>query len=113
MGKLKNFLLTEAPTYPPYGLSVDEFAEAQESFTEYARSRVYVGSQDYDLGESQRMENLSVNNVITELREEIADAVNYLVGLDIVVSRLFPTVDDWLKFGIEQGWAIPKTETEV
>jgi len=113
MGNMKNLLMSEPPNYPPFGLSVDQFAEAQQSFTEYARSRVYVGSQDYDLGESQRMEALSVNNVITELREEIADAVNYLVGLDIVVSRLFPTVDDWLKFGIEQGWAVPKTETEV
>lgn len=104
MGYIKNLLLTEPPAYAPHGMTVDQFAEAQSQFADYARSRIYRNSEHYDYGDSQRMESLSVPQVITELREEIADAVNYLVGLDIIVSRLFVTQEDWELYGIAQGW---------
>jgi len=86
--------LTELPKYTSYGMSVEQFAEAQQQFTEYARTRIIIGGQEYDLGESQRIENLTPVQIVKELRDEIADAVNYLVGLDIAIARIVERLDN-------------------
>lgn len=81
-------LRPQLPVYPPLGLTTDEFAESQRAFTEFARKRILLGAQEYDHGGTQRMEELSAVQIVQELREEIADAVNYLTGLDIYLSRI-------------------------
>ena len=75
------------PDYPPFGLSSEEFAECQERFTRFARSRILNGDH-YDKLTHQRMEELNAEEIVKELREEIADAVNYLAGLDLFLARI-------------------------
>jgi hypothetical protein len=75
------------PVYPPFGMTTIEFAECQKQFTNFARTRIYAGAH-YDKLTHQRMEELSAEEIVSELREEIADAVNYLTGLDIYLQRI-------------------------
>jgi hypothetical protein len=75
------------PIYPPYGMTTEEFADCQATFTEFARQRIYSG-EEYDKLTHQRMEELTGEQIVNELREEIADAVNYLAGLDIYLARI-------------------------
>jgi hypothetical protein len=83
---------TGAPVeYEPYGMTTEQLAVAQESFTAYARGRITgVGNRDYGFGSKQAFEDMSMVRIAAELRDEIADAVNYLTFLDIKISR-------WLK----------------
>jgi hypothetical protein len=61
----------------------------QRLFTGYAASRLIgVGKDQYDQGESQKFEDMTVGDLITGLREELADVVNYAVMLDIRLGRL-------------------------
>jgi hypothetical protein len=77
------------PVYLPFGMTVKQFANAQQSFTEFARDRIVKGgAAAYDLGTHQKMEALPPAQLITELREELADAINYIAGLDIQLQRL-------------------------
>lgn len=76
------------PIHPAYGISTDEFATAQRRFSTYARLRLQgVGHTQYDQGGKQSFEDMSVHRLIDELRDEIADAVNYLAMIDIQLSR--------------------------
>jgi len=78
----------EQPTHAPYGMTTEQLAEAQRQFTSYARSRITgVGNRDYSRGSIQAFENMPVGKLISELRDEIADAVNYLTFIDIQLSR--------------------------
>ncbi len=71
-----------------YGITVDELAQAQRRFTNYARLRLTgVGKRDYDHGGKQAFEDMGLHRLIDELRDEVADAVNYLTFLDIQLSR--------------------------
>lgn len=79
---------TALPVYPMFGMTPKEFAECQKSFTQFARKRILNSANQYDHGTNQRMEELSAVEIVNELREEIADAVNYLTGLDIYLSRI-------------------------
>lgn len=75
-------------THPGYGITTEQLADAQEQFTAYARSRITgVGNRDYSRGSIQAFENMPVGKLISELRDEIADAVNYLTFIDIQLSR--------------------------
>ena len=76
------------PQHTGYGITVDELANAQRRFTNYARLRLTgVGKRDYDHGGRQAFEDMGLHRLINELRDEIADAVNYLTFLDIQLSR--------------------------
>jgi len=91
MSKMKDELFKEngfmsEPDYPPFGLSTNEFAHAQEVFTHWARERIMLGIH-YDKGTHQEIETKSPIQLLTEFREELADAVNYLTALDIWVQR--------------------------
>jgi len=79
---------TKLPTYPPFGMSPEQFALCQETFTEFARYRILSSANEYDQGDRQRMEGLTAVQIVKELREELADAVNYLTGLDIYLARI-------------------------
>ena len=79
--------MNQLPSYPPYGMTTEEFAECQKEFTDFARSRIF-GGDCYDKLTHQRMEELTAQEIVNELREEIADAVNYLTGLDVYLSRI-------------------------
>lgn len=85
-------MFTGAPIeHEAYGMTTEQLAEAQESFTAYARGRITgVGNRDYGFGSKQAFEDMSAVRIAAELRDEIADAVNYLTFLDIKISR-------WLK----------------
>lgn len=98
MGRIKNKWIEEnysdfnesgtgLPVYPPFGLTSKEFAECQKKFTKFARTRILNG-QAYDKLTHQRMEELTAVEIVQELREEIADAVNYLTGLDVYLARI-------------------------
>lgn len=83
---------TGAPIeHEPYGMTTEQLAEAQQKFTGYARLRISgVGHLDYSKESSQAFEDMTAVQIAKELRDEIADAVNYLTFLDIKISR-------WLK----------------
>jgi hypothetical protein len=75
-------------THPSYGISSDELAEAQRKFTTYARLRLQgVGHVQYDRGDKQAFEDMDLHRLINEMRDEIADSVNYLAFMDIQLSR--------------------------
>lgn len=46
-----------------------------------------TGHRDYNRGDKQAFEDMSIHRLVDELRDEIADAVNYLAFLDIQLSR--------------------------
>lgn len=76
------------PKHPGYGVTTDELAEAQRRFTNYARMRImHAGNREYSRGSKQAFEDMGVHRLIDELRDEIADAVNYLTFIDIQLSR--------------------------
>ena len=75
-------------THPSYGISTDELAEAQRKFTTYARLRLQgVGHVQYDREGKQAFEDMDLHRLINEMRDEIADSVNYLAFMDIQLSR--------------------------
>lgn len=92
MAQMKNELLNNVatlPVYPPYGMTPEQFAECQERFTDFARERILSGgAAEYDKSGHQRMEEMNAQEIVKELREELADAVNYLTGLDLYLSRI-------------------------
>lgn len=74
--------------HPGYGITTDQLAEAQRRFTNYARLRIMgTGNREYSRGSKQAFEDMSLHRLVDELRDEIADAVNYLAFLDIQLSR--------------------------
>jgi len=88
MGEMKRLSMAQLPTYEAFGLTVTQFAEAQNQFTQFARDRILIGAVEYDQETHQRIETLTAQQLVQELREELADAVNYLTGLDLFLSRL-------------------------
>jgi predicted DNA-binding ribbon-helix-helix protein len=46
-----------------------------------------TGNREYSRGSSQAFEDMSVHRLIDEMRDELADAVNYLTFLDVQLSR--------------------------
>lgn len=83
--------MSEQVTYAPFGLTTEQYAEAQQAFTDYARSRIYLGKLEYDLATHQKVEVQSLDELVTQLREELADAVNYLTAIDIKLERILNT----------------------
>lgn len=74
--------------HPGYGITTEQLAEAQRRFTNYARLRIMgTGNREYSRGSKQAFEDMSLHRLIDELRDEIADSVNYLTFLDIQLSR--------------------------
>ena len=74
--------------HPGYGITTEQLAEAQRRFTNYARLRIMgTGNREYSRGSKQAFEDMSIHRLVDELRDEIADAVNYLTFLDIQLSR--------------------------
>lgn len=74
--------------HKPYGISSEELAEAQRRFCNYARFRISdTGARQYDEQDHQAFEDMTPQRVLLELRDELADAVNYLTFLDIQLSR--------------------------
>lgn len=74
--------------HPGYGITTDQLAEAQRRFTNYARMRIMgTGNREYSRGSTQAFEDMSIHRLIDEMRDELADAVNYLTFLDIQLSR--------------------------
>jgi len=76
------------PNYPSWGISTEELAESQRRFCNYARFRITdTGSRQYSELDHQAFETMSPQRILLELRDEIADAVNYLAFLDIQLQR--------------------------
>lgn len=83
------------PKHPGYGVTTDELAEAQRRFTNYARLRIMgTGNREYSRGGKQAFEDMSLHRLIEELRDEIADSVNYLTFMDIQLSRWKRTLEE-------------------
>jgi hypothetical protein len=76
------------PLHPRYGITTDKLAEAQRRFTNYARMRIVgAGNREYSRGSKQAFEDMGLHRLIDELRDELADAVNYLTFIDVQLSR--------------------------
>ena len=74
--------------HPEYGMTVEQLAESQRRFTNYARLRLQgTGSREYSYGNKQAFEDMDPHRLINEMRDELADAVNYLTFLDIKLAR--------------------------
>lgn len=85
------------PQHPGYGVTTEELAEAQRRFTNYARLRIMgTGNREYGRGSKQAFEDMGLHRLIDELRDEIADSVNYLTFLDIQLSRWKTTLEEKL-----------------
>lgn len=83
--------------HPGYGVTTDQLAEAQRRFTNYARLRILgTGNREYGRGSKQAFEDMGLHRLIDELRDEMADAVNYLTFLDIQLSRWKTTLEEKL-----------------
>ena len=68
-------------------MDVEALKRAHKRFANYARFRIDSIGREYDDGEQQRFESMSPQRLILEMRDELADAVNYLAFLDIQLSR--------------------------
>jgi hypothetical protein len=75
-------------------MTVHELANAQQRFANYARFRLQMQSGEYDRGSEQAFEGMTPQRLIMELRDELADAVNYLSFLDVQLSRWQRTMED-------------------
>ena len=87
------------------GVTTEDLASYHEAFADYCRSRVKgVGAAQYDDGKGQKFEQLTFNDVLGELVDEIADAQNYLTMLSIKVLTAYGFMDvvDTLKEASEQ-----------
>lgn len=85
------------PQHPRYGVTTEQLAEAQRRFTNYARLRIMgTGNREYSRGSKQAFEDMGFHRLVDELRDEIADAVNYLTFLDIQLSRWKTTLEEKL-----------------
>lgn len=89
--------VAEPPVSPPYGMTTDQLAEYQRRFTTYARLRIHgTGNREYNRGDKQAFEDMSVHRLIDEAVDELADFVNYAVMLSIGLQRLQRRVEDTL-----------------
>lgn len=76
--------------YAPYGMSVGDLVMAQAGFTRRARERISgVGADQYDGENAQAFEDMDIPRIVSELRAELLDAVNYLTFIDIHMERWF------------------------
>ena len=81
--------------HPDYGITSGELAEAQRRFTNYARMRlVSTGSRQYDFDTRQSFEDMEPARILLELRQELADAVNYLTFIDVQLDRWSRRLED-------------------
>ena len=83
--------------HPGYGITTEQLAEAQRRFTNYARLRILgAGNREYSRGSKQAFEDMGLHRLVDELRDEIADAVNYLTFLDVQLGRWKSSLEDRL-----------------
>jgi hypothetical protein len=83
----------QPPGYLPFGLTSLELSQAQFEFCEFARRRILgVGSDQYSDASHQKIETKEPADIIKDIREELADAVNYLAALDLHLERLGRTL---------------------
>ena len=76
------------PMPPEFGLTPEQFARYHRRACAYSRFRLLdAGSREYDEGTHQKMEEFDPHRILLELRQEVADAITYLVGLDLTIAR--------------------------
>lgn len=75
-------------------ITVHELGNAQRRFANYARYRLLMHGKEYDEGTEQAFERMTPQRLIMELRDELADAVNYLTFLDVQLSRWQRTIEE-------------------
>jgi len=76
------------PMPPHFGLTPEQFASYHRRACAYSRFRLLdAGSREYDEGTHQKMEEFDPHRILLELRQEVADAITYLVGLDLTIAR--------------------------
>lgn len=83
------------PLAPPFGLTVDDLVQYHRRACNYARYRLSnQGARNYNEGDHQRIEEYEPQRMLQEIRAEIADAINYLVGLDLQLGRWNRRIED-------------------
>lgn len=79
----------EPPSFPKRGMTSKDLAEYQKAFTRHARGRILgVGAEQYADQAGQRFETYSVNRLISEMQDELADVVNYAAMIAIQLERI-------------------------
>lgn len=79
---------SDRPAYPSYGMTTPQLVSAQYAFTAAARQRIAgIGSEQYDVEDHQKFEEMDPLQLLLELRDELLDAVNYLTFIDVQVER--------------------------
>jgi len=70
-------------------MTAKELAQYQKAFTRHARSRLLgIGAEQYSEVKGQRFETYSINRLISEAQDELADVVNYAAMLAIALQRV-------------------------
>ena len=70
-------------------MTAKQLAEYQKKFTRHARGRILgVGAEQYADAAGQKFEGYSVNRLISEMQDEMADVVNYAAMISIQLERL-------------------------
>lgn len=80
--------------HPKSPITVHELSNAQRRFCNYARYRLLMHSKEYDEGTEQAFERMTPQRLIMEVRDELADALNYLTFLDVQLSRWQRTIEE-------------------
>ena len=81
------------PTSPTFGITSVELGNYVRSFADYCASRVeHDGLREYDRGDHQAFEALTLQELVVGTQEEIADAANYLAMVSLHIGRLSKTV---------------------
>lgn len=77
------------PAFPVGGMTARQLSEFQSAFTRHARGRILgVGAEQYSDQQGQRFESYSIQRLISEAQDELADVVNYAAMLAIALQRV-------------------------
>jgi len=83
----------DVPTSPTFGITPVELGNYVRSFADYCASRVeHDGLREYDRGDHQAFEALTLQELVVGTQEEIADAANYLAMVSLHIGRLSKTL---------------------
>jgi hemerythrin-like domain-containing protein len=82
----------DVPVSPTFGITSVELGNYVRSFADYCASRVeHDGLREYDRGDHQAFEALTLQEIVVGTQEEIADAANYLAMVSLHIGRLSKT----------------------
>ncbi len=77
------------PSSPDYGITTYELSQYVRDFARWCAQRVEgVGMAEYDRVTHQKFEEMSIQQLVQGLQEELADAQNYIAMISLLIGRL-------------------------